>query len=82
MKAFNWEVEEDEFEDDTPMGRKHFTNVIATKDPKAARRVVVAAHFDSKYFESGEVSWNANHGLRALNVRSSWAQPTLQRRAL
>ncbi|KAL1689172.1 hypothetical protein GGG16DRAFT_93880 [Schizophyllum commune] len=54
MKALNWEVEEDEFDDDTPMGRKHFTNVIATKDPKAARRVVVAAHFDSKYFESGE----------------------------
>ncbi|KAL1746302.1 hypothetical protein HDZ31DRAFT_34538 [Schizophyllum fasciatum] len=60
MKALNWVVEEDEFEDDTPMGRKRFTNVIATKDPKAARRVVVAAHFDSKYFESGEAMCEAD----------------------
>ncbi|TRM58588.1 hypothetical protein BD626DRAFT_633857 [Schizophyllum amplum] len=54
MKALDWDIEEDSFEDDTPLGKKRFTNVIATKDPKAARRVVVAAHFDSKWFESGE----------------------------
>jgi glutaminyl-peptide cyclotransferase len=50
LKALNWHVEEDAFEDDTPYGRKHFVNVIATKDPAASRRVIVAAHFDSKYF--------------------------------
>lgn len=27
-------------------------NVIATKDPSASRRVVLSAHFDSKFFPS------------------------------
>ncbi|KXS21099.1 hypothetical protein M427DRAFT_130676 [Gonapodya prolifera JEL478] len=48
----SWSVEEDSFEDTTPYGKKRFTNVIATKDPSARRRVVLAAHFDSKYFEN------------------------------
>lgn len=30
----------------------NFTNVIATKDPDAPRRVVLSAHYDSKYFET------------------------------
>ncbi|KAJ3993660.1 hypothetical protein F5050DRAFT_657547 [Lentinula boryana] len=47
-----WHVEEDEFEGDTPFGKKKFVNVIATKDPRASRRLIVAAHFDSKYFAS------------------------------
>lgn len=50
LKALKWHVEEDPFEDETPYGRKRFVNVIATKDPQAARRLVVAAHFDSKFF--------------------------------
>ncbi|KAI0723896.1 hypothetical protein C8T65DRAFT_627829 [Cerioporus squamosus] len=50
MKKLNWHVEEDTFTDNTPYGTKRFTNVIATKDPKAPRRVILAAHFDSKFF--------------------------------
>lgn len=50
LKDLNWHVEEDSFTDSTPYGVKRFTNVIATKDPHASRRVIVAAHFDSKYF--------------------------------
>ena len=52
LKKLKWHVEEDSFNDTTPYGVKRFANVIATKDPKAARRVIVAAHFDSKFFES------------------------------
>ncbi|KAI3619361.1 glutaminyl-peptide cyclotransferase [Moniliophthora roreri] len=52
LKDLGWEVEEDEFTDDTPYGKKRFTNVIATKDPAATKRVVLAAHFDSKFFSS------------------------------
>lgn len=52
LKKLNWVVEEDSFNDTTPYGVKRFTNVIATKDPKAARRVVLAAHFDSKFFST------------------------------
>ncbi|KAJ7709474.1 hypothetical protein B0H17DRAFT_227418 [Mycena rosella] len=50
LEALNWHVELDAFDDKTPFGQKHFTNIIATKDPKASRRVILAAHFDSKYF--------------------------------
>jgi len=52
LKKLNWHIEEDTFTDQTPYGAKTFTNVIATKDPEASRRVIVAAHFDSKYFPS------------------------------
>ncbi|KAI0333587.1 hypothetical protein GY45DRAFT_1244718 [Cubamyces sp. BRFM 1775] len=50
LKKLDWHVEEDSFNDTTPYGVKRFTNVIATKDPTAPRRVIVAAHFDSKFF--------------------------------
>ncbi|KAH6918334.1 glutaminyl-peptide cyclotransferase-like protein [Coprinopsis sp. MPI-PUGE-AT-0042] len=50
LKALNWHVELDEFTDNTPYGPKKFANVIATKDPKAARRLILSAHFDSKFF--------------------------------
>ncbi|RPD80409.1 hypothetical protein L226DRAFT_200042 [Lentinus tigrinus ALCF2SS1-7] len=50
MKKLNWHVEEDTFNDTTPYGIRRFTNIIATKDPKASRRVVLSAHFDSKFF--------------------------------
>ncbi|KAF8511129.1 glutaminyl-peptide cyclotransferase-like protein [Hysterangium stoloniferum] len=52
LRALKWHVEEDSFTDMTPYGEKRFTNVIATKDPDAPRRLVLAAHFDSKYFPS------------------------------
>ena len=52
LKDLNWHVEEDSFTDTTPYGVKRFTNVIATKDPAASRRVILAAHFDSKFFSS------------------------------
>ena len=52
LKKLNWHIEEDAFTDQTPFGVKTFTNVIATKDPEASRRVIVAAHFDSKFFPS------------------------------
>ncbi|KAI0636633.1 hypothetical protein C8Q77DRAFT_1093802 [Trametes polyzona] len=52
LKKLNWHIEEDSFNDTTPYGVKRFTNVIATKDPTAPRRVIVAAHFDSKFFST------------------------------
>ncbi|GJE92297.1 glutaminyl-peptide cyclotransferase-like protein [Phanerochaete sordida] len=52
LKNLNWHVEEDSFTDSTPYGVKRFTNVIATKDPAASRRVILSAHFDSKFFSS------------------------------
>jgi len=50
LKKLDWEIEEDEFIDDTPVGKKKFTNIIATKDPSAPRRLILSAHYDSKYY--------------------------------
>ncbi|KAI0040140.1 glutaminyl-peptide cyclotransferase-like protein [Auriscalpium vulgare] len=52
LRALKWHIEFDSFVWDTPVGPKNFTNVIATKDPDAPRRVVLSAHFDSKYFST------------------------------
>ena len=45
-----WDVEEDRFTDSTPLGDKLFNNIIVTKDITARSRLVLAAHYDSKYF--------------------------------
>ena len=50
LKKLNWHIDEDSFNDTTPYGVKSFTNIIATKDPNASRRVILSAHYDSKYF--------------------------------
>lgn len=41
---------EDKFIDNTPHGKIEFNNIIVTKDPQAHQKLVLAAHFDSKYF--------------------------------
>lgn len=45
-----WEVEEDRFQSYTPYGPLTFTNIIATLNPSAVRRLVLACHYDSKYY--------------------------------
>lgn len=48
MAKSGWNVEESSFLDQTPHGDKQFTNVIATLDTNAPRRLVIACHYDSK----------------------------------
>lgn len=45
-----WTVDLDSFHSRTPHGSVYFTNIIATLDPMAPRRLVIACHYDSKYF--------------------------------
>ncbi|PRQ73924.1 hypothetical protein AAT19DRAFT_15491 [Rhodotorula toruloides] len=52
FRKLGWHVEKDAFDDDTPYGRKFFTNLVFTHDPSAPRRLVLSAHLDSKYFET------------------------------
>ncbi|KAF8077716.1 glutaminyl-peptide cyclotransferase-like protein [Lyophyllum atratum] len=49
LKALQWHIDIDDFTDKTPIGTKRFRNIIATKDPTATRRVILSAHYDSKY---------------------------------
>lgn len=45
-----WEVTADRFRSMTPYGELPFTNIIATLNPSAKRRLVLACHHDSKYY--------------------------------
>lgn len=45
-----WEVTEDKFVSGTPYGRLPFNNIVATLNPSAKRRLVLACHHDSKYY--------------------------------
>ncbi|KAM9777803.1 glutaminyl-peptide cyclotransferase [Neosynchiropus ocellatus] len=45
-----WEVTEDRFRSNTPYGPLPFTNLIATLNPSARRRLVLACHYDSKFY--------------------------------
>ncbi|XP_060790276.1 glutaminyl-peptide cyclotransferase [Neoarius graeffei] len=64
LKA-GWEVAEDYFQSGTPYGPMPFTNIIATLNPDAKRRLVLACHYDSKYFPP---QW---HGLEFLGATDS-----------
>ncbi|XP_078085718.1 glutaminyl-peptide cyclotransferase [Mustelus asterias] len=45
-----WVTEEDTFQDAIPYGTVTFSNIISTLDPSAKRRLVLACHYDSKYY--------------------------------
>ncbi|PWN50338.1 hypothetical protein IE53DRAFT_406215 [Violaceomyces palustris] len=47
-----WHVETPTFHVDTPEGRKKMTNIVLTKNPAAPRKLVLSAHYDSKYFSA------------------------------
>lgn len=51
MKELNWHVEFDEFEDETPFGKHNFANIIAMLNPNAKRFLLLACHYDSKFFD-------------------------------
>lgn len=50
LQNLSWTVDFDSFEWETPFGKKSFSNIIAAKDIRASKRVILAAHYDSKYF--------------------------------
>ncbi|OXB54921.1 hypothetical protein ASZ78_014185 [Callipepla squamata] len=45
-----WEIEEDTFQKYTPYGYQTFSNIISTLNPSAKRHLVLACHYDSKFF--------------------------------
>ena len=55
LRNLNWTLTEDTFTSETPLGRTRFSNVIATHNPNAVRRVMLAAHYESKREPAGFV---------------------------
>lgn len=61
LKDLKWTTELDEFDDKTPnMGTLTFTNIIAKLNPNAERYLVLACHYDSKYFPDAEFLGKSN----------------------
>lgn len=50
FELLGWDIHRDSFTASTPYGEKSFTNLIFTHDPSATRKLVLAAHLDSKFF--------------------------------
>lgn len=46
--GLGWHVQAHEFIANTPRGPTSMTNLVFTKNPRAAKRIVIAAHYDSK----------------------------------
>lgn len=51
MQSLDWTIQMDQFDDKTPIGVVNFANIIATHNPNAERFLVLACHYDSKYFK-------------------------------
>lgn len=43
-----WSIDLNSFQSSTPRGPVTFTNIVATLDPSAPRRLLLACHYDSK----------------------------------
>lgn len=43
-----WDIDLDSFHSSTPRGKVPFTNIVATLEPSAPRRLILACHYDSK----------------------------------
>ncbi|KAI4457263.1 glutaminyl-peptide cyclotransferase [Holotrichia oblita] len=53
MKNLGWHVDVDTFQEKTPnMGTLTFRNIITTLNPNAERYLLLACHYDSKYFKN------------------------------
>ncbi|XP_026333028.1 glutaminyl-peptide cyclotransferase [Hyposmocoma kahamanoa] len=50
MKKLGWDTSEDTFTDSTPIGNLNFRNIVAKLNPQADRYLMLACHYDSKYY--------------------------------
>lgn len=48
-----WNVTLDQFDQDTVIGQKRFTNIVATANPNAKKFLLLTAHYDSKVLANG-----------------------------
>jgi glutaminyl-peptide cyclotransferase len=54
LEELKWTVEVDAFTALTPLGRRNFSNVIASENIYSPRKLVLAAHYDTISVKGGE----------------------------
>ncbi|TRY79543.1 hypothetical protein TCAL_12403 [Tigriopus californicus] len=47
LQDLGWSISLDQFTQDTPLGPRPFTNIIADLNPASPRRMIIAAHYDT-----------------------------------
>jgi Zn-dependent M28 family amino/carboxypeptidase len=52
LKKYGWNPEQMIFSQDTPIGKKVFTNIIATKNKLSNKIVLICSHYDTKWFRN------------------------------
>lgn len=68
LDNLHWHVAVDEFQQKVPyFGKVTFKNIIATVNPKADRFLVLACHYDSKYFKDAEFVGMFSQLLHQIN---------------
>jgi len=53
LSGLGWTIELDTFTQETIIGKVTFSNIIATRNPKSPRRLVLTAHYDTKISPEG-----------------------------
>ena len=54
FQKLDWNVEVDSFSSTTPIGLVNFSNIMVSSNPSARRKLVLAAHYDSKIIKGIE----------------------------
>ena len=54
FEYLDWNIEKLKFTTSTSVGKIEFTNLIATFNPSACKRLVLGCHYDSKQFKSNK----------------------------
>ncbi|KAJ2514239.1 hypothetical protein H4217_005868 [Coemansia sp. RSA 1939] len=54
LSGLGYAISWDNFTTSTPVGKVPMSNIIATKNPGASRRLILAAHYESKVMTGGE----------------------------
>jgi len=85
VEKAGWKIERQEFEDDTPLGRKKFCNLIATYGgDKTTQQAIVCSHYDTKLFDTirfvGASDGGSSTGALIEEARTLAHDPGLARR--
>lgn len=68
-----WHFEMDKFQRQTVLGPMEFTNLVATADPSASNRIILAAHYDSKVSVQGSDGRYQEEGGFIGATDSAWS---------
>ncbi len=81
LESFGWQVTRQDFDDETPLGKKHFVNLIAHFGYRPEPSFLLCSHYDTKLFSTfrfvGANDGGSSTGLLLEMARVLALQPAL-----